>query len=79
MWLVATVLDSTILSDNSQILKSESSYSRSSNQFITKECNLLSEITSKMRLQNVRLGALDYFLSSPRNRVIRTFLEVGKT
>ena len=79
MWLVATVLDSTILSDNSQILKSESSYSRSPNQFITKECNLLSEITSKMRLQNVRLGALDYFFSSPRNRVIRTFPEVGKT
>lgn len=79
MWLVATVLDSTILSDNSQILKSESSYSRSPNQFITKECNLLSGITSKMRLQNVRLGALDYFFSSPRNRVIRTFPEVGKT
>lgn len=78
MWLVATVLDSTT-PDNSQIIKSESFYSITSNQFITKECNLLSEILSKLCLQNVRFGALDYFFPSPRNRVIRTFFEVGKT
>lgn len=78
MWLLATVLDSTT-PYSSQIIKSESFYSRTSKQFITKYCNLLSQVMSKPPLWNIRLGALDSFFPPPRSRVLRTFLEVGKT